>query len=65
LAVGRKADEEEEERRRTLQSNLGWIDTYVAWIRRTPNREWSREQRRMIDSVLRSARKWARMQEEE
>ena len=48
--------EEDAERERNRQSNREWIDYYVDWLRRTPNREWSKQQRRLIDSVLSSAR---------
>lgn len=56
MAVRVNLREEEEERERNRQSNRAWIDAYVEWLRRTPNHEWSRQQRRLIDSVLSSAR---------
>ena len=42
---------------RNRRERLLYVDTYVEWLRRTPNRVWSRQQGRMIDSVLRSARR--------
>ncbi len=56
MAVRISLKEEEKERERNRQSNRAWIDAYVEWLRRTPNLEWSRQQRRLIDSVLQSAR---------
>jgi len=39
------------------RERLAYVDAYVEWLRRTPNRVWSHQQGHMIDSVLRSARR--------
>jgi len=44
------------ERERNHSDNLAHVDWYVDWVRRTPNDVWSEQQRRFIDSVIRSSR---------
>jgi len=38
------------------RERLAFIRTYTAWVRRTPNAEWSREQAVLIDSLMENAR---------
>lgn len=35
---------------------LAFIRSYAAWVKRTPNAEWSREQAILIDSLMENAR---------
>ena len=39
-----------EEKRRNFQERLAFIDQRVAWMKRTPNVVWSRQQNALIDS---------------
>ncbi|MFA5269577.1 MAG: hypothetical protein WC379_16550 [Methanoregula sp.] len=39
-----------------LQERLVFIRQYVAWIKRTPDAEWSRQQADLIDSFIENAR---------
>ena len=45
---------EREDQARNRRERLEFVDLYVDWIRRTPNRVWSSQQGRMLDSVVRS-----------
>ena len=38
------------------QERLTFIRTYAAWVRRTPNAEWSRQQALLINSFFENAR---------
>jgi len=35
---------------------LAFVRSYAAWVKRTPNAEWSREQAVLIDSLIENAR---------
>lgn len=39
----------EAERRRNFEERLTFIDLYVAWLKRTPNEVWSKQQKDLID----------------
>jgi hypothetical protein len=39
-----------------LQERLMFVRTYAAWVKRTPNAEWSRQQAVLIDSFFNNAR---------
>jgi len=39
-----------------LQERLAFIRQYAAWIKRTPDAEWSRQQADLIDSFIENAR---------
>ena len=41
-------------KRQNLLDNLKYIDLYVEYIKKTPNKEWSREQNKFINSIYRS-----------
>lgn len=47
LLFDRKANENE---------RLAFIRNYAAWVKRTPNAEWSRQQAVLIDSFVLNAR---------
>ena len=47
-------------RRRNHRDNLRYIDAYVEWVRSVPNEVWSRQQAKIIDSVLASSREFHR-----
>jgi len=47
LAFDRKSHREE---------RLAFVRWYAAWVKRTPNREWSRQQAVLIDSYFENAR---------
>ncbi len=42
-------EEEKEERRRNFEARLAFIDRYVEWLKKTPNKEWSKQQNELID----------------
>lgn len=39
-----------------LQERLAFIRQYAAWVKRTPDAEWSRQQAALIDSFIENAR---------
>lgn len=43
-------DEEElqKDKEENFRQRLAFIDWYVAWIKRAPNKEWSRQQKDLI-----------------
>lgn len=38
------------------KERLAFICSYAAWVKRTPNAEWSREQAELIDSFFENAK---------
>jgi hypothetical protein len=38
------------------KERLAFVRTYAAWVKRTPNAEWSRQQAVLIDSFFNNAR---------
>lgn len=38
------------------KERLAFVRTYAAWVKRTPNAEWSRQQAVLIDSFFTNAR---------
>jgi hypothetical protein len=38
------------------REHLAFIRTYAAWVKRTPNAEWSRQQAELIDSFYENAK---------
>lgn len=48
-------EELEEMKRNNFQDNLDFIDLYAEWVKKTPNKRWSHEQKVLIDSQIRSA----------
>lgn len=39
-----------------LQERLAFIRQYAAWVKRTPDAEWSRQQAALIDSFIKNAK---------
>lgn len=39
-----------------LQERLAFVRQYAAWVKRTPDAEWSRQQAVLIDSSIENAR---------
>jgi hypothetical protein len=37
------------------KERLAFVRTYAAWVKRTPNAEWSRQQAELIDSFFENA----------
>ncbi|MFO7991099.1 MAG: hypothetical protein R6U61_02255 [Thermoplasmata archaeon] len=42
-------EELKEEKKRNLEERLEFIDLYVEWLKKTPNKEWSRQQKEMME----------------
>ena len=47
----------EEDRKRNRKQRLEFITVYARWVKRTPNKVWSKQQKKLIKSVLQSANK--------
>ena len=41
-------------KKQNFLDNLMYIDLYVEYIKKTPNKEWSRRQNKFINSIYRS-----------
>jgi len=39
----------EEEKKRNFEQRLGFIDAYVKWLKKTPNKKWSSQQNKLLD----------------
>ena len=39
----------EEEKERNFRQRLEFIDLYTDWLKKTPNKKWSRQQNKLID----------------
>ncbi len=50
----------EEDKKRNREQRLEFVTLYAQWVKRTPNSEWSRQQRQMIDDVIKNANKVAK-----
>ncbi len=46
----------EAEAHRNFESNLKFVKMHAEWLRRTSNRDWSRQQKIIIDSEYKSNR---------
>ena len=48
-----KVDLEELNRQKeqNFQERLKFIDLYVEWLKKMPNKEWSRQQKQVVDSA--------------
>ena len=44
------------DRKAHLQERLAFVRQYAAWVKRTPDTEWSRQQAALIDSFIENAR---------
>ncbi len=47
----------EDDRKKNRESNLKFIDLYVAWLKRTSNKDWSKRQKAMVDSTFKANKK--------
>ena len=45
------------EQERDIRENLKIIDIYASWVRKTPNRIWSRQQANILNSVYNAINK--------
>lgn len=41
----------EEEKKRNFEERLRFIDLYVEWLKKTPNKIWSKQQKELIDAT--------------
>lgn len=39
----------EKQKKENFQRRLEFIDMYVKWLKKTPNKEWSKQQKKLID----------------
>ena len=39
----------EEEKKRNFEQRLDFIDAYVEWLKKTPNKKWSKQQNKMLN----------------
>lgn len=46
----------EDDKRRNFEDNLKFVKLRAEWLKRTSNREWSKRQKLLIDSIYRSNR---------
>ncbi len=44
------------DRKKNREERLAFVRDYAAWVKRTPNAEWSRQQALLIDSYFLNAR---------
>ncbi len=42
-------EEMKESIRKNNEERLKFIDLYVEWLKKTPNKEWSKQQKKVID----------------
>lgn len=52
-------DVEEIERRKkqNFEERLAFLDKYAAWVKKTANKDWSKQQNILVDAQLKSAQK--------
>ena len=39
----------EKQKKENFQQRLDFIDQYVSWLKKTPNKKWSEQQKKIID----------------
>lgn len=44
------------DREANVQERLAFVRSYAAWVKRTPNAEWSRQQAELINSFYENAK---------
>jgi hypothetical protein len=44
------------DKKANLQERLAFVRQYAAWVKRTPDIEWSRQQAALVDSFIENAR---------
>lgn len=42
-------EELEKQKKRNFQQRLEFIDQYVEWLKKTPNKKWSEQQKKIIN----------------
>jgi len=42
-------EELEKQKKENFRRRLEFIDQYVEWLKKTPNKKWSRQQKKLID----------------
>jgi len=42
-------EELEKQKKENFRQRLEFIDQYVEWLKKTPNKKWSRQQKKLID----------------
>jgi len=40
-----------DDKKRNFEERLEFIDIYVEWLRKTPNKVWSKQQKELIDGT--------------
>ncbi len=48
------------DRERNRRQRLEFVTWYARWVKRTPNKVWSKQQKELIDGVLKSANRAAK-----
>ena len=43
-------------KKQNFDNNMKFVRLYAEWLKRTSNKEWSRQQKKMIDEVYRANR---------
>jgi len=44
-------EELDKQKKENFRRRLDFIDEYVKWLKKTPNKQWSQQQKKIIDSV--------------
>ncbi|UCG68431.1 MAG: hypothetical protein JSV09_11530 [Thermoplasmata archaeon] len=47
----------EDDKKRNFEERLKFIDLYVQWLKKTPNRVWSKQQKEMIEKANKKGKK--------
>jgi hypothetical protein len=42
-------EELEESKKKNFEERLKFIDSYVEWLKKTPNKEWSKQQNKIVN----------------
>jgi hypothetical protein len=42
-------EELEKQKKKNFQQRLEFIDQYVEWLKKTPNKKWSKQQKKLIN----------------
>ncbi|MFH1391664.1 MAG: hypothetical protein ABIH20_05110 [Candidatus Diapherotrites archaeon] len=42
-------EEMEEEKKRNREERLKFVDMYAKWLKKTPNKKWSKQQNKLIN----------------
>lgn len=43
-----------QEKKRNFESNLNFVIFHAKWLKRTSNRDWSKQQKKIIDEVYKA-----------